>query len=186
MNVNLAAADDLADAEKVIQQFNDALIASMKGGKGMGYEGRFKLLEPVVKETIDLSFMCAKSVGKEWKKLSEAQQKDFYETYTKWTVANYASNFNEFNNETFTIASKTAQDKVISVVSAFKTSDETIDFDYRLHKTDQGYRIVDIWIKGVSQLANKRQDFASILQKGGIDQLKKMLLEKIDMFAKKG
>ena len=44
----------LSEQAKVIQEFNEALIAAMKGGKELGYEGRYKLLEPV----IDKTFQC--------------------------------------------------------------------------------------------------------------------------------
>jgi phospholipid transport system substrate-binding protein len=49
-----------------ITKFNAALIESMQRAKELGYPGRYKLLEPVIKDSFALSYMAGISVGKTW------------------------------------------------------------------------------------------------------------------------
>ena len=42
---------------EAITKFNAALIESMQRAKELGYTGRYKLLEPVIKDSFALSYM---------------------------------------------------------------------------------------------------------------------------------
>jgi len=60
-----------------------------------------------------------------------------------------------------------------------KKNGETVDFYYRLREIENKWRIVDIQIKGVSQLALTRAQFVDILKNKGFDNLIDTLREKI-------
>ena len=51
---NGAGAAPAGDASHVIDRLDNALIDAMKGGAKLGYQGRYKLLKPVVEDTYDL------------------------------------------------------------------------------------------------------------------------------------
>src|SRR5262249_62220665 len=49
---------------------------------------------------------------------------------------------------------------------------ERIEMNYRLHATDAGWRIVDVYLKGtVSELALRRADYTSMLERSGFETL---------------
>jgi phospholipid transport system substrate-binding protein len=58
------------------------------------------------------------------------------------------------------------------------------EFDYRLRLTEDTWRIVDIRISGVSQLANTRAQFVSVLDQKGFDELVASLKQKIRDFSR--
>ncbi len=180
-----AAAEEAGPAD-VIKRFNTSLLESMKGHE-LGYAGRYKLLEPVIKESFAVPFMAGASVGSYWKTLKEKERKTFLDTYTEWTIASYAGNFSEFSGERFEIASesKPEQGTVTVVSKLIEPNDEHVDFHYRLRKTDALWRIVDIHIYGVSQLALTRSQFVSVIKNKGFDALIAMLREKIKNFSRK-
>ena len=162
----------------------------MKNAKELGYSGRYKLLEPVMKESFALSFMGAQSVGRYWKTMGEEDRDLLIKTYTDWTVASYAGRFDGYSGERFQLASESPPVKgTVTVVSKFiQAGNETIDFSYLLRRIDGRWRIVDIRISGVSQLALTRAQFAGILREKGVEALIAMLREKIRGFSqsKKG
>ena len=63
-----------ATAKQVVEKFQTELIAVMKNGKQLGYAGRYDKLYGPVSDSHDLTKIARIVVGKEWEKLSEAQQ----------------------------------------------------------------------------------------------------------------
>ncbi len=172
-------------ASGVIKNFNSTLLECMKKAKKLDYTGRYKLLEPVVKDSFALSYMVTLSAGRYWKTLSEKQQRLLQDTYAEWSVATYAGRFDEYSGQKFEVVSesKPAQGAVTVVSKMIDPGGEEIDFYYKLKKMDGRWHIVDIQISGVSQLALTRSQFVSVLGSKGFDGLISSLREKIENFA---
>jgi phospholipid transport system substrate-binding protein len=174
----------------VIKTFNAALLEAMQKAGELGYAGRYKLLDSVVRESFALSFMANQSVGKYWKTMKEEERNLLLKVYTEWTVATYAGRFDGYSGERFELASESEPAKgTVTVISKFiQSNNEVIEFYYLLRKVEGRWRIVDIKISGVSQLAMTRAQFTGILKEKGVDALVAMLKEKIRGFSqsKKG
>jgi phospholipid transport system substrate-binding protein len=180
-----AKAENPEPAE-VINNFNAALMDSMKRAKELGYSGRYKILEPVIRDSYALSFMASVSVGKYWKNLTEKERNLFLETYTDWTIATYAGRFNDYSGEKFEVTSesKPVQGIVTVISKLIQPRKENIDFHYQLRKMEGKWRIVDIQISGVSQLALTRSQFVNEIKTKGFDSLILSLKNKIKDFSK--
>ncbi len=59
-----AAAQDAGDPKAIVQSFYDALMETMKQGDQLGFDGRYKKLEPVIRETFDEPVMAKIAVGR--------------------------------------------------------------------------------------------------------------------------
>lgn len=171
---------------EVIRKFNAVLLESMKKGAELGYSGRCKLLEPVIKDSFALPFMVSISAGKYWKTLNGKDRNLLLENYTEWSIATYAGRFNDYSGEKFEVASesKPVQDTVTVVSKLINSDKEETDFYYKLRKMEGRWRIVDIQIEGISQLALTRSQFVSVINKKGFDGLISMLKEKIEKFSR--
>jgi phospholipid transport system substrate-binding protein len=173
-------------AAEVIKKFNATLIESMKRAGELGYSGRYKLLEPVIKDIFALSFMADKSIGRYWKTLKKEEQNLLIETYTNWTIATYAGRFDDYSGERFELISESEPVRgTVTVVSRLiESKDKEIDFYYLLRKMEGKWCIVDIHISGVSQLALTRSQFVSVFKSDGFNGLISMLKNKIKNFKK--
>jgi len=170
---------------QVISRFNVALIEAMRGGKELGFSGRYRLLEPVVTETFLSSYMASVSVGRHWKTLTEGQQRQFEKIYAEWLIASYAKNFHAYKGERFEITKQSQTAGGAAVLSKLLNSQgKETEFDYRLRLTEDAWHIVDIRISGVSQLANTRAQFVSVLDQKGFDELVASLRQKIQEFSR--
>lgn len=171
-----ARAQGADPAASTVQGFYDALVASMKSGGTT--KSRYDRLKPAIERAFDIPGMTALSVGPSWSSASPADQKSLIDAFERMTVANYAHNFDSFNGEKFTVDPVVAErgtDKFVK--STLKPSDgDAIPFNYRLHETDSGWKIVDIYLNGnISQLAQKRSDFGATLQASGPQGLAKKI-----------
>ena len=111
------AADAQTDpAARQIEQFYTALIDTMKNGRELGVQGRYRQLAPVAEATFDLGGMARLTVGPSWSTMSESDQKSITDAFGRLTFANYAKNFASFGGEQFTVdpaVKKSGEDKSV-------------------------------------------------------------------------
>ncbi len=169
---------------EVIKKFNATLLEAMQKADELRYEGRYRLLEPVIRDSFAFPYMGSVSAGRHWKALDEKQRNLFLETYEDWTVATYAGRFNEYSGERFELGPESGQGTVTVVSKLVGADGEVTEFDYQLRKLEGKWRIVDIQISGVSQLALTRAQFVSVLKDKGLDGLVSMLKDKIRRFSR--
>jgi len=175
-----------ATAKQVVEKFQAELIAVMKNGKQLGYAGRYdKLYEPV-SNSHDLTKIARIVVGKEWEKLSEVQQQKLVDDFVRLSVASYAHNFKDYSGESFVFDSEeeTARGGVVVHSTLIIPDDKSVKFDYMLKEKGTSWRIINIIANGVSDLALKRSEYTTILQREGFDALIAKINEKIDNYSK--
>jgi phospholipid transport system substrate-binding protein len=170
--VQAQAADPSVDQ---VQGFYDALLASMKSGGTA--KSRYEKLKPAVEKAFDLPAMTATAVGPTWASTSEADKKALIDAFSRMTIANYAKSFDSFGGEKFTVEpAAIARGNDHFVKSTMKTSKETIAFNYRTHQVGSDWKITDVYLAGnISQMAQKRSDFAATLASGGPQGLAKRI-----------
>lgn len=174
------AADGAPTA--VVRQFNDALLSILKDGESLGYAGRYKRLRPVMQETFDLDLMAEKVLGKQWDTLSEADRGRWRDVFGEFTVANYAANFDTFSGQQFEIqGEEPGGNDTVLVKSLVKSpGHEDVELTYRLHQVGGHWRIMDVFLKGtVSELALRRSDYSSVLERDGFAGLVDVLRSRI-------
>lgn len=170
---------------EVIKTFNAALLESMQRADELGYSGRFRLLDPVIRNSFALSYMASQSLGRYWKTIKETEQSTLVKTYTEWSTATYARRFDGYSGEQFEVGSESGSDQgTVTVISKIiQPNKEGAVFHYKLRKIDGKWRIVDIQISGVSQLALTRSQFTSVIKEKGFDGLIALLKSKIEGLA---
>ncbi len=184
--VTTNAFSEVETAKQVVEKFQSELISVMKNGKQLGYAGRYNNLRDPVSNSHDLSKIARIIVGKEWEKLSEAQQTKLEDVIVKLSIASYAHNFKNYSGETFTFDSEEETTRGGVVVHSHLNipDDKPVKFDYMLKENGTSWRIINIIANGVSDLALKRSEYTSILQRDGFDALVSKIDEKIDNYSK--
>jgi phospholipid transport system substrate-binding protein len=165
----MAAADPPSDpAAARVDTFDDALLSSMKAGAAAGVKARDRDLTPAVESAFDLTTMTRFAVGPAWATMTEAQRTDLVHAFARYTTANYAHNFDSYSGQKFVIQGVQTRgtDKIVQaqLVSPHGSTNNLI---YRLHETPGGWKIIDVYYNGISQLTTRRADFAGPLASGG-------------------
>lgn len=175
-------------AEEAVQRLNSALLENMKRADELGFRGRYKLLDPVLRDVFALTYMGEKSLGSHWKALSPEQKKEYLDLYADWTVSSYAGNFDGYSGEKFEIRSgQLVKGDTVTVISNLVIPHkESFAFHYSLRRFQDKWRIVDITIEDVSQLVLTRTQFISVFKSKGYDGLKSALREKTAVIQAKG
>ena len=181
-----AQEEGAATARQVVEKFQAELIDVMKNGKHLGYAGRYDKLKDPISNSHDLTKIARIVVGKEWEKLSEAQQQELVDVFSRLSIASYAHNFKDYSGESFVFDSEeeTTRGGVVVHSHLVIPGEKDVKFDYMLKEKGDSWRIINIIANGVSDLALKRSEYTAILQREGFDALIAKINEKIDNYSK--
>lgn len=181
-----AYAGDVSGAKQVVDKFQTDLLNVMKNGKQLGYAGRYEKLYAAVATSHDLNKIARIVVGREWEKLTEAQQQTLIDVFSKFSVASYAHNFKDYAGEAFVFDSEeqTPRGGIVIHTRLVVPDEKDVKFDYMLKEIGEAWRIINIIANGVSDLALKQAEYTNILQREGFDALIAKINEKIDNYSK--
>ncbi len=182
MMTAFSAPAETENPEQVIQKLQTSLVQVMREGEKLGYDGRFKFLEPVIDQSHDIDLIIKTILGATyWSQLDKKQQNLIVETFRQLSVATYAGRFNQYEGEQFEIIEQRAlpHEQILVRSQLIKSDGGTVNFDYVLHQTEGKWRITNILFDGVSDLAIKRGEYRAIMQRDGFQALIEMLKEKI-------
>ena len=175
-----------SEPKKVVDALHEQLIGVMKNADSLGYKGRFEQLEPVVGRLFDISFMAEKSVGRHWKTADEENRVRLLSTFGRFTVANYAGRFNKYSDQYFeTLEEESSIHGTMLVRSRLiESNGDFVQLDYRLRSVQGDWRIIDVYLNGtISELALRRSEYSSLIQREGFAALLTALDQRIDELA---
>lgn len=179
--VSLAQAAD--PAASTVSELDAGLLRTMRAGGSVVSRG--KVIAPVLERAFDLPLMTRLAVGPEWVKLSAADQQALVDAFKRMTISEYARNFDSFSGETFEVSPKVETrggDKVVRTTLKVPKG-APVAIAYRLRQGGGGWRIIDVFYNNaISQIATRRSDFGTVLQKGGA----KALVARMNAIAAKG
>lgn len=182
-----APADGTAgQATRRVEALHAALLDVMKNAESMGYQGRYERLKPVVLQIFDLSFMAEKSVGRYWKTASPEDRKLLVDTFTRYTIANYAGRFDGWSGQSFETLREepSARGTLLVRTRLVDPEGDDVNLDYRLRSVDGSWKIIDIYLNGtVSELALRRSEYSSLIKREGFQALLSALDERIESLA---
>jgi phospholipid transport system substrate-binding protein len=178
-----AAAQGNGDPKAIVQTFYDTLEETMKQGDELGFDGRYKKLEPVIHDTFDVPVMAKIAIGSEWTNFSADQKKVMLETFDKYMVTTYASRFKTDKGLKFEVGEvKTpAENRALVETKLVRANGDPVALNYLFRPDANGsWKIIDVYLSGaISEMARMRSDFSATVTGGGADALIKALEKKI-------
>jgi phospholipid transport system substrate-binding protein len=174
-----AAADPGAAPAALVQRFYDELLAVMKEAKRLSFDQRYSRLTPAVNRSFDLPLMTRIAIGPGWTQIAAEQQQRLTAAFSRYIVSVYANRFDDYSGERFEVEPRAATNANGIVVNTrlIKSNGEPVVLNYLLHQEAAGgWKIIDVYLSGtISELATRRSEFASVLQRGGAEGLVQMI-----------
>jgi len=166
------AADTKAQA--VVRAFYGQLVATMKQGDQLGFDGRYKKLAPALNAAYNFPYMTRMAVGRAWTAATPKEKEELIAAFAKFSIATYASRFPSFDGEQFTITGERVSGNDVIVETKLKPKDgDAVTLNYLMRLDEKkAYRIVDVFMNDtISELATRRAEFSSIAKREGIAAL---------------
>lgn len=169
------------EASDTVAKLQATLLKIMKEGEKLGYQGRYKVITPIVETTHDLPAIARIAVGRYWKALTKEQRDQFTNTFKELSHSTYAGRFTSYSGEQFSLISEKSLKRNRKLVQTrfTKADGEEIRFNYVLHQVNGQWKIINIMVNGVSDLALKRTEYGGILKNDGYETLLEKLRTQI-------
>jgi phospholipid transport system substrate-binding protein len=168
-----------SSADKFVKDTSKSVVDVLKS-KSSQSEKQKKLTE-IFHQTMDIEWIAKFVIGKYWKNMSEDQQREYLKNYDNYLTASYVPVFKDYNGQAVVIKTvkSIGQDSYL-VVTDIKSenSDTPYRVEYRVKKTEAGFKVRDIIAEGVSMITTQRSEFGSIIGSEGVVALNKQLSSK--------
>ncbi len=166
----------------VVRELQDGLIESMKQGDSRGYEQRFAELAPVVEDSHHFGLIARVVAGRFWNDFTAEEKAAFERILFHLAVANLTSNFDNYHDQRFEMveARGLRRGQFLVRTELRRKEREDVRFDYILADVDGTPGIINVVVDGVSDLALKRAEYQSVLEKRGFPGLMNEIRKQID------
>ncbi|MCH9669926.1 MAG: ABC transporter substrate-binding protein [Gammaproteobacteria bacterium] len=179
----VGARADTPAARAVIEKLEMGLISVMAQADALGFEGRYQMLVPLLSDNFDLAYVSELVLRRAWSELTDQQRSDFATRLKELTASTYAGELAQLTDEKFVVTEARALKRGrVLVRSELRTSDSVEQFDYVLHRVGDAWRIINVSVNGVSDLALKRAEYARLIESGGFDGLMAQIETQIDEY----
>jgi len=172
-------AQSMSPAARHIQAYYQQLLPTIQKAGSLSVRERDRRFYPAITSAFDLATMTRLAVGPAWSRFTPAQQAAVRDAFAHFLVADYASQVSDYSGESFVVEPQTTPSQgggEIVRTKIMQSGGRTVTINYLV----RGGRVIDVYLNGtVSDLATRRDEFASILASGGgADALVKRLRER--------
>jgi phospholipid transport system substrate-binding protein len=176
-----AGAQAPSAAVAKIETYYQQLMPTIQQAARLTVRERDKRFAPVFAAVFDIPTMTRLAVGQPWRGFSAEQQAAVREAFAKFISADYAAQIKDYSGEKFVVDPQTTPEArgggEIVKTKLLQSNGRTVSINYLVRSE----RVVDIYLNGtVSDLALRRDEFASIIASGGADGLIKRLRDRTD------
>jgi len=167
---------------KTITDEVTAMIKKDKDIQGGDTKKAAELIENKIVPHFNFTRMARLAMGRNWRSATPEQQKELASEFKTLLVRTYATALTNYRDQQidYKPLRAKADDKEVTVKSDVKPSgsSQPVAIDYEMEKTDNGWKIYDVKVGGVSLVTTYRDTFASEVRERGIEGLIKSLAAK--------
>jgi phospholipid transport system substrate-binding protein len=179
-----AQAPDQATApDALIKMVVSDVMASVKSDPDIQKGNIPKIVDLVEKKIVpytDMRRTTEMAMGPNWKKATPEQQNQLVLEFKILLIRTYSGALSQLRDQRveFKALRAAPDDKEVIVRTVVLGRGDPVPLDYRLEKTDKGWKVYDINIMGAWLVEAYRNQFSNQISQNGIDGLVKFLQDR--------
>jgi len=175
------ASDEAPDA--LIKRTSTKVLDAIKADKAIQGDDVSKIITLVdskVMPNVNFTRMTAAAVGRNWRQATPEQQKRLQDEFKTLLVRTYAGALAQVKDQTVNVKPLRAAptDTEVQVRTEIIGRGDPIQLDYRMEKTQAGWKIYDLNVLGIWLVETYRTQFAQDISAKGVDGLIAALAER--------
>ena len=185
-SIGIASAQTTPDPstpDGLIKMIVADVMASVKADPEIQKGSIPKIVDLVEKKIVpytDMRRTTEMAMGPNWKKASSEQQAQLTTEFKNLLIRTYSGALSQLRDQTvqFKTLRAAPDDKEVVVKTVVLGRGDPVPLDYRLEKTDKGWKVYDMNIMGVWLVEAYRNQFANQISQNGIEGLVKFLQDR--------
>ncbi|MBI4011759.1 MAG: ABC transporter substrate-binding protein [Candidatus Rokubacteria bacterium] len=147
--------------------------------KPQNAEKRRVEIRQVARRFFDFEEMSRRALARHWAPRSPAERKRFTELFADLLENSYVSKIESYGGEKIVYLPEQVDGDTVTVRSKLVTQRGTeVPIDYRMQKEGTRFEVFDVWIEGVSLVANYRTQFNKVVTQSSYGELVKKMEQK--------
>lgn len=165
-----------AEPVQVVRGAADAILSELKANPDR-YRTDDAALQALVRQKllphVDQERVAQWILGRHYRAASEAQRARFVEAFTELLLRTYATALREYDSQEIRyLPSGTVQDDTAVVrTQVVRPDGPPVAVDFKLTNRSGQWKVYDVAIENVSMVVTYRAEYASIIQREGLDGL---------------
>ena len=174
-NQALAAQVDASGPEQLVQTAANVLLKALDAHRAEYRQDSAKLralIDQVFLPHLDTELAARQVLGRHWTTATADQRQRFISAFIKSMLNNYGKALLEFTANRLRVLPfrGNASSPYVTVGTQVRKDDGSqVAVNYALHHTDQGWKVWDVVIEGVSYVKSFQQDFGEQIDREGLD-----------------
>lgn len=175
--------DQSTPPDALIKMVVTDVMASVKEDPEIQKGNIPKIVDLVEKKIVpytDMRRTTEMAMGPNWKKATPEQQVQLTSEFKNLLIRTYSGALSQLRDQTvqFKALRAAPDDKEVVVKTVVLGRGDPVPLDYRLEKTDKGWKVYDMNIMGVWLIEAYRNQFANQISQNGIEGLVKFLQDR--------
>ncbi|MEI6183001.1 MAG: ABC transporter substrate-binding protein [Polynucleobacter sp.] len=175
--------DQATPPDALIKMVVTDVMASVKSDPDIQKGNIPKIVELVERKIVpytDMIRTTEMAMGPNWKKATPEQQNQLVIEFKNLLIRTYSGALSQLRDQTvqFKALRAAPDDKEVVVKTVVLGRGDPVPLDYRLEKTDKGWKVYDMNIMGVWLIEAYRNQFSNQISQNGIDGLVKFLQDR--------
>lgn len=134
----------------------------------------YALVEELLVPHVDLDLVARRVLGKQWRHASRAQREKFSREFKNMLVRFYSSALLEyagFRFRFYPVRLREGEKRAVVRSEVMRSGGPPHSVNYSVVLRDDGWKVYDVTIDGVSVVVTYRSSFAGEIRRGGLDAL---------------
>ncbi len=168
------------EAEAFVRDLASNAVA-MVGRDNQTESEREAEFRQIVRRGFALDLIGRFVVGRYWREMTEAQQREYQDLFAEWLLKSYAGRLGGYRGQSLEIVkSVDAGTRDVFVrTHVIRPDGPPIAADWRVRDFDGDYKIIDVVVEGVSMATTQKSEFESVIRRVGVEGLLETLRDRL-------
>ena len=179
-----ASADhDGQTAQQFIEGLADEAIGALTD-KDAARESKIDRFRSLLAHNFNVPLIGKWVMGRHWRAASDMEKDEYMSLFEDLIVITYVDRFDQYSGEKINVVNTImdpGKDAMVYSELVRPQGGDVIRIDWRVRQNGDNYKIVDVYVAGISMGQTQRSEFASVIkQKGGtVEGLLQVLRTKV-------
>ena len=166
---------DIPDPNAVVQITADELFGAIEGRRdelATNPAELYRVVEEIFEPRLDQAYVGRLVLAKHWRSATPDQRERFTEAFQVFMIRTYSNAVLEFSSTQIQVLPYrpgSRDDRATVRTRVTLNEGEVAPVNYSLRLTDDGWKIWDVIIEGISYIKNYRSDFNVEIRQKGLD-----------------
>lgn len=164
-----ADANATATAQTFIEGLAQEAVAALTT-EGVSRDDRILRFTHLLNANFDVETIGKWVLGRYWRGASPEEKAEYLKLFREYVVITYVERFDQYSGEQLKViksVSEPGKDALVFSEIHRPTGGEPIRVDWRVRAEADVYKIIDVYVEGISMSQTQRKEFTSVIRANG-------------------